>query len=249
VKRPILISAAALLLLAAGAAVRILSVSKAPAIGGKPGSPPAIPALDAASWARTSEGDFEEAVVDGPDRGGRLRIRAATRGTRDDTVKFTGARTVRKFPLGPGARVSGRLDWNRQVNGSYLSGSFILAPEATAANPLSGQNWFKVEYIGVPPGENGRLLIACRSSGRERYLADEGWPQLNRQGRKIGLQEIEIVVDDPGVRVFENGALVFETKERVILFDTSYLYLQMSTHSNYPPRELFFDKVRFPGGP
>src|SRR5262245_10625684 len=64
--------------------------------------------LDPARWERTHAGDFREwsvEVVDSIRRRGaspdaaplspiyRLRLRADTRGTRDDTVKFLGARS------------------------------------------------------------------------------------------------------------------------------------------------------------
>jgi len=207
----------------------------------------ALAVLDESRWARTSEGDFEEAVVDGA--GERLRLRAATRGTQDGTVKFLGVRSVRPFPVGIDSRIRARLDWNKQSNGSYLSGAIIVCPGKTAANPLSEEDWVKVEIVGVPPGQTARLQVVCRTKGREQYLYTEGWPEANRAGRSISLEEIEIRIDRGTVTVLEQRAVVFETKEKVVAFESAYLYLQLSTHSNYPAREIYFEGIAFPQGP
>ena len=56
--------------------------------------------LDPTRWVLTAEGDFRERTVDVVDLGRRgrpdfrLRLRADTRGTRDDSVKFLGVRTL-----------------------------------------------------------------------------------------------------------------------------------------------------------
>ena len=233
----IVVAGVAALLLAA-----ILGIRQFRGSAPGPGPGPVPPA--AASWVKTSEGDFEESRVDSA--GERIRLRAATRGTRDETVKFLGTRSARKFSLQGSTRVAARLDWNNQANGSYLSGSMILAPAETTGNPLTGSDWFKVEVIGVPPGQNARLLIACKVSGRERFLYTEGWPDTNRSGRKIALEEFEIQLSGGRATVLENGKVVFESKDLVVGFDAAYLYLQMSTHSNYPPRELIFDRISLP---
>ncbi|MBC8443188.1 hypothetical protein H8D79_00530, partial [PVC group bacterium] len=42
----------------------------------------------------------------------------------------------------------------------------------------------------------------------------------------------------------ENGKTILETSDHQLTCGPACLYLQMSTHSNYPPREMFFDTVR-----
>jgi hypothetical protein len=179
----------------------------------------------------------------------RLRLRADTRGTRDDTVKFLGARSRARRRLRDGARIAVHLDWNDQANGSYLSAGVVLAAQATDGNPLRTPDWLSVEYVGVPPGRNARLKVDACSGGRTRTVYAEGWPETNRSGRPIGVQRLELVVHEREVDVWENGRLVFAAGEPVLTFDEAYLYLQLSSHSNYPPREVYFDEVRFAAGP
>ena len=205
--------------------------------------------LDSARWVITAEGDFRErtvAVVDlsrqGP-RDFRLRLRADTRGTRDDTVKYLGVRTVDRVVIVEGTRIGVTLDWNDQANGSYLSAAMVLTPETTSGNPLRGGDWLKVEYVGVPPGRNARLEVGSCVGGRERTLFTEGWPERNRGGRRIGVQELLLVVARSSFAIHENGQRVFESEAGAVPFEAAHLHLQLSSHSNYPPREVFFDDV------
>jgi hypothetical protein len=202
--------------------------------------------VDRGRWTTTSDGDFRERTVDVIEvapRDFRLRLRADTRGTRADTVKFVGARTADEIRFIPGTTVAVELDWNEQVNGSYLSAALVLSPEKTSGNPLRGPDWIKVEYVGVPPGRNARMVVAIRVDSREKQLFTEGWPETNRRGRKITRQKVQIELLSKAVRVWENGSLMFESSERLLSFDSAFLYLQMSSHSNYPPREVYFDDV------
>jgi hypothetical protein len=209
--------------------------------------------LDPARWAVTAEGDFRDRVVDVLDvkkRGPgdfRLRLRADTRGTWDETVKVLGVRSIGKIRLDVPTRISGELDWNKQANGSYLSAALILAPTAASTNPLTGADWVKVEYVGVPPGQNARLVVAIKVAGRERTVYAEGWPDTNRAGRNIALQQVMITIRDGGYQVWENGQLVYDSEGTALSFAAAYLYLQLSSHSNYPAREIYFDNIRVTG--
>ncbi len=195
-----------------------------------------------AGWELTSEGEFEERSADFS--GSRLRLRAATRNTPADTVKFLGMRRREEFRVGEGTRVSVDLDWNKQANGSGLSAGIVLAPAATSGNPLESPTFLQIEYIGVPPGKNARMVVAAHDAGRHRILHNEGWPDANREGRPIALQRIEIIFGKDGAfRVLENGREVFASEPKALSFDQAYLYLQMSSRSNYPPREVSFDNV------
>jgi hypothetical protein len=206
--------------------------------------------LDPAGWLTTAAGDYRERIADVVDvakRGlgdWRLRLLLDTRGTRDETVKFVGVRSVRPIRLRGTTRVSVEFDWNNQANGSYLSAAVVLSPHASAENPLTEADWLKVEYVGVPPGQTARMVIGFKGEGRERILFNEGWPPVNHGGRRIGLQLIMLVIENGSVRVWENSRLLPVTSARVLSFDAAYLYLQLSSHSNYPAREIYFDNVR-----
>ena len=199
------------------------------------------PELDTSVWTLVADGDFQERRVDV--QGGRLRLRCATIGTDDRTVKFLGVRSKSPVALRDGVRIFADLDWNAQANGCYLTGALVLAPAKTDGNPLTTPDWIKIEYVGVPPGRKGRLVVAQRRGGRDLPPFTEGWPEVRREGRAIGLQQIELVLRSGGVEVRENGATVFESSGG-LPFESAHLYLLVSSHSNYPPRELFWDNVR-----
>jgi hypothetical protein len=213
------------------------------------------PSLDRARWIPFSEGDFKEQVIDVVEVPGanprdyRLRLRASTLGTTPETAKTFGVRSAPLLRIGADTRISAEIDWNHQENGSYLSAALILCPLATSGNPLQGPDWLKLEYVGVPPGKNGRMVVVSRTAGRERYWYLEGWPQQHREGRLLSLQHLELTLSGAGFQVKENGSVVYENRERPIAFPDAYLYLQMSSHSNYPSRQVYFDNIRWQFGP
>src|SRR5688572_10032925 len=197
-------------------------------------------------WEPTSEGDFESKIAD--TSGSRILLRAATRGTAP-TVKFMGVRHRRELRLTPGAMISVEIDWSRQENGSGLSAGIVLSPDATQGNPLANPSAFWVEYVGVPPGKKARRVIGLRTDSRSRLLDTEGWPDENREGREIGIQRIDIEVGEKGeVRVLENGIPVFTTDPEALGFDRAHVYLQLSSRSNYPPREVGFAPLALRSG-
>jgi hypothetical protein len=199
------------------------------------------PALDERVWSVTRQNDFQESTIDVVDE--RLRLRAATIGTADDTVKYHGVRTVQPLRLSQPMELSFVLDWNDQKNGCYLTAGIVLCPTATDGNPEGEKDWFKFEYIGVPPGQNARAWVSVRAHGGERVLYHEGWPEKQRTGRKIGQQTVKIRWKEDTLSLLENDKVLWETEWQRFDFPQAHLYLQMSSHSNYPPREVFFDNI------
>lgn len=204
--------------------------------------------LNPQRWQITREGDFKESIIDIYDADPtenvdfRLRLRANTIGTRDDTVKFHGVRSVEKVNFSDGKEISFDLDWNNQSNGCYLTASLYLCPAVTNGNPREEKDWLKFEYVGVPPGLNARCVIATKSDGRVKYLYTEGWPE-QRTGRHIAYQRIRITLDDKSLKIIENEKEIYCSQSHGLEFSSAYLYLQMSSHSNYPSREIYFDNV------
>jgi len=105
-------------------------------------------------------------------------------------VKHLGARFTQPIPLREGREIAVQLDWADQANGSYLTAAVVLSPHATQGNPLDTPDWLKVAYVGVPPGRNARMLVELRAHGRDDSVETEGWPETRREGRRIGVQEI-----------------------------------------------------------
>ena len=99
------------------------------------------------------------------------------------------------------------------------------------------------------------LLLAAFAAAPACVRA-QGYPSNFDFGAPASAQEIAAIAiaiapDGAGLPGgsgdYARGKQVYETKERVLGFETAHLYLQVSTHSNYPPREVFFDKIRLPG--
>ena len=86
------------------------------------------------------------------------------------------------------------------------------------------------------------MVVAVSAEGRVRTLYTEGWPHANREGRKIGLQRLEVVVRESGWEVRENDIPVY-TSDQALPFDAAHVYLQISSHSNSPARAVVFDNV------
>jgi hypothetical protein len=203
--------------------------------------------LDHEHWERTSQGDFREwsAEVVPSERGlgYRLRLRADTRGTRDDTLKYLGVRSARAIELRPGVRISVRLDWGDQPNASYMTAGVVLSPHVTGGNPLDTDDWLKLVYVGVPPAGNARLLVAVKRRGGERTVYTDGWPERNKQGRRIAVQDLTLRVGDRTLEVWEGARRAWRSLPGDIDLETVHLYLQMSSHSNYPARSVYFERI------
>ncbi len=197
-------------------------------------------ALDSARWLVTSAADGKGgASLDA----GRLRLWIESMGTLARTVKYFGLRSASSWALTHGLSVAADLDWSQLANASYFSAALVLAPAATATNPLETDDWVMVQYIGVPPRANGRIEVSARRAGVVKTLFDEGWPDKNRTGRTLGAQRVELRFIDGGLELRENGNTLWRSSPDVLPFPRAHVYLQVATHSNYPVREIFFDNV------
>ena len=87
------------------------------------------------------------------------------------------------------------------------------------------------------------MLVDLRSRGRDDTVETEGRPETRREGRRIGAQEIRLRVRRRSIEVREGERLVW-TSPQALSFETGYLYLQMSSHSNYAARSIYFTRVR-----
>lgn len=206
--------------------------------------------FDSEKWTPTSKNDFSESKVDVVNEadggGGRLRLRCATMNTDDTTVKHLGVVSVQPLVLAGSKRLKCEFDWNEQLNGCYLTGAIYLCPTLTTKSPEDEDQWLRLEYVGVPPGKNARAAIWFKNGGIPNWLYDEGWPKEQRQGRRVGRLAVEISIENGRWAISEHEKLLYEsTNEWKLPFDNAHLYLQMTSHSNYPPREILFDNVTF----
>ncbi len=197
--------------------------------------------LDEDLWVRTILNDFETEAVD--IRDGRLRMMASSVHTDDTTVKYHGVRS-REAIVDPaaGVEVAFELDWNDQSNGCYMTAGVCLSPVETD-DPQHADDVLRFTYIGVPPGRHARAWASVRTDGRsETPVYTEGWPEA-RTGRRIGKQRVVLRINENALSAEENGETLFEATDVDLDLGPCYLYLQHSTHSNYGPREVFFDNV------
>jgi hypothetical protein len=159
-------------------------------------------------------------------------------------VKVIGVRSIRSFSMASGTSVAADLDWNHQDNGSYLSMSLMLVCEGSDGMPQGPGDWLRVDYIGVPPAANARMEVVRSHKGVIKTLFDEGWPDKRRQGRPIGRQRVELTIADGGLILKENGKTVWQSPSESLGLVRAHLQFQISSHSNYPARELFIDDLK-----
>ena len=208
--------------------------------------------LDSSRWEVTIDGDFADFLVDvydvdvNEDTDYRLRLQANTIGT-SDPLKFLGVRSMKELDFSTGRAVTFDLDWNDQANGCYLTASLYLCP-TVSSNPKNESNWLKFEYTGVPPGRNVRINICEKTDGVVKQLHTD-WGPRDEQGRPIGKplgfgnHRVEILLEKNSLRVFQDGAEIYCLSKHNLNFATAYIYLQMSSGTNYPSREVYFDNI------
>jgi hypothetical protein len=208
--------------------------------------------LDLSQWEQTSDGDFSKMIVDVQDvdptkkTDFRLRLLANTIGT-SDPVKSLGVMNKTLIDFSQGVMISFDLDWNNQRNGCYLTASMYLCP-AKSKNPKKEKDWVKFEYVGVPPGQNVRTNIWANISGALKQLYTD-WGPRDPDGRPQGIPKghinhnIRILLDVSNIQIFEDGNELYPLSPHNLNFTTAYLYLQMSSGTNYPSREVYFDNL------
>lgn len=208
--------------------------------------------LDLSRWEVTSDGEFTEAYMDvidvapGEEADHWLRLRANTIGT-SDPLKYLGVKSRHTVNFTTAKEILFDLDWNKQTNGSYLTASFYLCP-SKSDNPKEENDWLKFEYVGVPPGRNVRINILAKVDGVVYPLHIDWGPRDDNGrplGRPLGLSShrISLFLDKSCVRVVQDDEEIFPLSKHNLNFTTAYIYLQMSSGTNYPSREIYFDNI------
>lgn len=207
--------------------------------------------LDTSRWKPTQDGDFNQFAVDvqpADDKeknDHRLRLMVNTLGT-SDPVKYLGVRSMEKLDLGQLREISFDLDWNDQQNGCYLTAALYVCP-VESNNPKNEKDWIKFEWTGVPPGKNIRTNVWANVNGALKQLYTD-WGPRGEDGRplgwpvKPGKHRIKLLFDGKGIRVWADSKQLCYVNHSAN-FTAGYLYLQMSSGTNYPGREVYFDNI------
>jgi len=103
-------------------------------------------------------------------------------------------------------------------------------------------DWLRTPFR-LAQNSEGRVCLSRRQAGNLRMLYTEGWPDKQRTGRPIGKQRVVLRLGPDTIEILENGKSLFGTAPHGCAFPRAYLYLEICSHSNYPPREIFFDTI------
>ena len=85
--------------------------------------------------------------------------------------------------------------------------------------------------------------MTSRVHGEVRTLFADGWPEANRAGRPVGQAQLEVAWRGAELEIRENGRVVHMDRAAAAPFAAAYVYLQMTSHSNYAERAIHFDDV------
>ena len=162
-------------------------------------------------------------------------------------MKFLGVRSKDTVDFSVKKAITFDLDWNNQANGCYLTASLYLCP-AVSNNPKAESNWLKFEYVGVPPGKNVRINIWEKVDGAVHPLHTDRGPHDDQNrpiGKPLGLasHRIGLLLDKDSLQVLQDGEEIYPLSMHNLEFTTAYVYLQMSSGTNYPSREVYFDNI------
>ena len=207
--------------------------------------------LDISKWRMTKDGDFNQVAVDvqkvksRAENDYRLRLMANTLET-SDPVKYLGVRSIGKVDFSEPKEISFDLDWNNQQNSCYLTAGLYICP-VESENPNKEKDWIKFEWVGVPPGKNIRTNVWAKINGALKQLYTD-WGPRNENGRpqgwpvKPGNHRIKLLLDSKDIRVWADSKQLCYALHS-LNFISGYLYLQMSSGTNYPAREVHFDNI------
>ena len=207
--------------------------------------------LDTSKWRITKDGDFNQFAVDVKDIDSsddvdyRFRLMANTVGT-SDPVKYLGIRSQMKIDFSHPREIAFDLDWNAQQNGCYLTAGLYICP-VESENPKKEKDWVRFEWVGVPPGKNIRTNVWSSANGAMKELYTD-WGPEGENGKpqgwpvKPGNHRIKFLLDSKGIRVWADSKQLCHVLHS-LSFTSGYIYLQISSGTNYHAREVYFDNI------
>lgn len=179
-------------------------------------------------------------AVAGVTRGaGRIDLALQTIGIPPRPLAVVGVRTDRVLE-GP-LDFAYTLGWPAEQNASYLDAAVYLTPHRTAGDPALLDDWVRVSFVGIPPGDAWRRQVTERRAGRLKYLDREGWPAKRIARRKP--VSVTIRWRDGVLEVVEAGRP--NARMQSSKWPRTYVYLTLTGHSNYPRRTVHFGVASF----
>jgi len=202
--------------------------------------------IDADKWKIIKDGDFKNVAIDILNPGEKLRLKADTINTNSST-KYLGIKSIETIDLSGKRTISFDFEWNNQFNGSYLSGAIYLCPTDTN-NPKKESNWLAMEYTGVPPGKNVRINVWSKVNNSLKEIYTD-WGKKDKKGKAQGItfgdkpHNMKIIVEQDTITVIENNKELVKFNKELFNSNSAFIYIQMSTGTNYPSREIYFDNI------
>ena len=206
--------------------------------------------LDTSKWNAIKDGDFKQFSTDvkninnNGEKDYQLNLMANTMET-SDQVKYLGIRNLQKIDFSEAKEVSCDLDWNDQQNGCYLTAGLYICP-IESQNPKKEKDWIGFEWTGVPPGKNIRNSVLASTDGAMKELYTDWGPDRQGWPVKLGSYKIKLLLDSKGIRVWADSKQLCYVPYP-LNFSSGYIYLQISSGTNYPSREVYFDNITVTG--
>ena len=136
------------------------------------------------------------------------------------------------------------LDWLEDSNASYLSAGLAVIPEEAtlSGDPRDLPAVTHLSFIGAGLGANARRELLVQRRGQEVFRDTEGWPEVGREGRKLGSVTLELTLSAEMMTLEEEG------RESVSVptglgFARGRLVLFVASHSNSMRRAVRFTKL------
>ncbi len=233
-KAPVLVAIAGALLLLGAIWIRHPRVQVAP----KPVV--AKRSFDRDSWISFRVGDFRQSAIE-IDK--TLRLAADTRGTPPGTWKHLGVRSAAPIPLREGTFLSISVEWPENSDTSSMSASIVLSPYAIPGDPRTSSEWIDVSSIGTGLAA-GRLVVTSDVDGVSLTHFSEETPRVDFAGRPASRQDVRITVSNRTIQIEEDGWKLTETGPPALPSDQCFLYLMLSSDSNFPLREVQFSELK-----
>jgi hypothetical protein len=179
--------------------------------------------LDPSVWAPFREGNFRDSAIEAI---GGLRIAADTRGTPPGTWQHLGVRRIEAIAIRDGTAVAVSMSGG---DSPFLWGAMVFSTCNVPGNPKATSDWIAISW-----GE-GRMRVTACAGAVDRVLVEKTAENPQRR--------VEIRFRAGGFHLFEGDTPIFDSASAAVGFDLVYLYLMVSSESNYLLRAVRFHNL------